>query len=648
MKCVPSLPRNAPRADVLAGAAAVCAALVALALYHTTLLPGFDFGDTGSLQTTVGSTLITPRVGYPLYFGIANLWFRVVGGDPARALNLCSAVEAALACGLSVLVAVELSGSIAAAGAAVLLFAVSYTFWSQAIIAEVYALHIGLFALTLLLLLRWANRPTTARLTLFFVVYAIGFGNHLSMVLLAPPYTIFLLLSAKDGWRSMFAPRVVVLALACAAIGASQYAWNVRALWYLPQPPEGMFDALRTFWFDVTKSDWRDTMVMHVPRSMLADHAAMYWFDLRQQFGPAVPLLALVGLVQLATRDARRAILMATLFAVNIGFAFGYNVGDAHVFYLPSHYILALLIAPGLTCAGRLTPRAVLPVAVLTMAYAGTRAYRDFPALDRSGDTRPAETIGALTDGLDDQRAILLADMNWQLANGLSYFAKVRRPAVAHARLADLLLYAPALVRDNLVVGRDVALTERARAEIDAAYGPLLPTASDPRVLVTPLSERVAGLPPGTPYVLCRLKPSRDMALDEGDLALALRVLSAPTPSSVSAPISVPAGDYAVVAGLTGRPPDLVFGSNLPFTKRVQLDGIRVDVRMESWLSVDTIRRMGFGHVVAGRRHTLIVERGVSFAAFDHTGLAIRTAYAANIFAPQPRYLIRTGRPAKP
>ena len=81
----------------------------------------------------------------------------MVGGDPAHALNLASAVEAALACGLSVLVAVELSGSIAAAIAAALLFAVSYTFWSQAVIAEVYALHIALVALTLLLLLRWAN-----------------------------------------------------------------------------------------------------------------------------------------------------------------------------------------------------------------------------------------------------------------------------------------------------------------------------------------------------------------------------------------------------------------------------------------------------------------------------------------------------------
>jgi MFS family permease len=612
-------------------------ALIAFAVYRATLLPGFDFGDTGSLQTTVGSTLITPRVGYPLYFAISNTWLRFVGGDPAHALNLASAVEAALACGLMVLLAVELSGSIAAATAVALLFAASYTFWSQAIIAEVYALHIGLVALTLLLLLRWANRPTTARLALFFAVYALGFGNHLSMVLLAPGCTLFLLLAAPGGWRSMFAPRVVLLAAGCAIAGAMQYAWNLRALWFLPQAPHGLLEALQTFWFDVTKSDWRDTMVMHVPQSMLGDHAAMYWFDLRQQFGAAAPLLALAGLAQLALVDARRAILMAALFAANVAFAFSYNVGDAHVFYLPSHFMLALLMAPGLTLAGRLTPRAAPLAAALVFAYAGARAYRDFPALDRSGDTRPADIIAALTAGLDDRQSILLADLNWQVANGLSYFGKVQRPGIAQAWMPDVLLYAPALVENNRAVGREVAVTERARDEVSAAYGPMLPVEPDSRVTVAPLSERVQGLPSGTPYVVCLLKPSRDLTLDAEDLARTLRALAGGEPPTL------PGGDYIAVAGLTGRPPVLLFGSNFPFTKQVQLDGVPLEVRMESWLSADTIRRMGFGQVVAGRQHTLIVERGVSFAAFDRSGRAIRTAYTANIFAPQPRYLIRKG-----
>src|SRR3954447_893932 len=95
--------------------AAVITGITAFALYRATLLPGVDFGDTGSFQTMAGSPLITPRDGYPLYFAIGAVTLWLTGAEPAHALNLTSAVEAAVACGLVVLVGVELSGSIAAA-----------------------------------------------------------------------------------------------------------------------------------------------------------------------------------------------------------------------------------------------------------------------------------------------------------------------------------------------------------------------------------------------------------------------------------------------------------------------------------------------------------------------------------------------------
>src|SRR2546429_324062 len=83
----------------------------------------------------------TPRDGSPLYTAIGTAFYWIAKGTPAHALNLASAVEGALACAVIVLVGVEMSGSVAAAAAAALLFATSYTFWSQSIIAEVYALH---------------------------------------------------------------------------------------------------------------------------------------------------------------------------------------------------------------------------------------------------------------------------------------------------------------------------------------------------------------------------------------------------------------------------------------------------------------------------------------------------------------------------
>ena len=619
--------------------AALIVALAAFTLYRTTMLPGADFGDTGSFQTMVGSPLITPRDGYPLYFALGTLSLWLTGAEPAHALNLASAIQAAAACGLIVLVAAELSGSVAAAVGAALLFAASYTFWSQAIIAEVYALHMALVALTLLLLLRWATTPTRGRLFLFFAVYALAFGNHLSMILLLPGYALFLVMAAPRGWRSMFAPRVIAMATACAIVGALQYTWNLRTLWLLPDPPHGLADALQRFWFDVTKSDWRDTMVMNVPQSLLGNHLAMYWFDLTQQFGIAGPILAAAGLLQLALTNARRATLMFTLFAVNLIFAYSYNVGDAHVFYLPSHLLLALLAAPGVVLAGRWVRQGAPIAATLLILYAGARAYHDLPALDRSRDTRPTAVVDALTTGLDDRRDILLTDVNWQIGNGLSYFVKMKRPEIASVRMPDVLLYAPALVADNRAIGRGVALTERARATIDAAYGPLLSVTRDARVPVPTLPDAIGEVAPGTRYVLCVLRPSPGLSLDTGELSKALRTLTAGRATDL------PKGDYVVIAGIVGNAPELVTAADRPFRRELTLQGVQVEVRMDSWLTSDTIRRMGFGHVVAARQHTLIVERGVSFAAFDDDGRAIRTAYASNIFAPQARYLVDTRQP---
>ena len=217
--------------------AAAGVALLAFALYHATLLPGLDFGDTPSFQVMGGEAVITPRDGYPLYFGVGSLFVRLTG-DRAHGLNLASAVEGALASGVIVLVATEFAGSLMAGVAAALLFAGSYTFWSQSVITEVYALHALMVALSLWLLLRWERRPTLPRLACFFAVYALGFGDHLSMVLLLPGYTLFLLASAPGGWRSLFTPRIVAMACAFAAPrrAASRDGTSTRSGWRRSRP----------------------------------------------------------------------------------------------------------------------------------------------------------------------------------------------------------------------------------------------------------------------------------------------------------------------------------------------------------------------------------------------------------------------------
>src|SRR5207247_10180608 len=179
---------------------------------------------------------------------------------------------------------------------------------------------------------------------------------------------------------------------------------------------------------------------------------------------------------------------------------------------------------------------------------------------------------------------------------------------VALARLPAVWLYAPALVADNRAIGREVALTGRARAAAAAAYGPLLPIVRDARVPVPRLSDIARETRAGTRYVLCVLRPSRDLRLDVAELSRAVRSLGG------GRVIELPDGDYAAVAGIAGELPELVTASAVPFRRELRLRGVAVEIRMEAWLASDTIRRMDFCAVVAGRRHTLIHERGTNFA----------------------------------
>src|SRR4051794_15172252 len=179
-------PKSSPRRDgasLIAVAAVV--ATVAFWAYSQTLLPGVDLGDTGGFQAAVLWPAVSARQAYPLYYSLAKPFVAAVAGaHPARALNLFSAVWGACAIGVLTLLVAELSASVLAGIVAGLLLAVSYTFWTQAIIAEVYTLHLTLVGVCLLALVAYARRPSTPRLALFCAVYAVAFGNHLSMIVL--------------------------------------------------------------------------------------------------------------------------------------------------------------------------------------------------------------------------------------------------------------------------------------------------------------------------------------------------------------------------------------------------------------------------------------------------------------------------------
>ncbi|MCX7670473.1 MAG: DUF2723 domain-containing protein, partial [Anaerolineae bacterium] len=134
-------------------------ALLSFALYLRTLAPGLLGGDSGEFQFAAWLGGFAHPTGYPLYLLMGWLWTHIVPlGDPAWRMNLLSAIWGAATAGMFYLLAGQI-GMLAgrpgpfvrpAAFCAAALFAVTPTFWSQAVIAEVYTLNAALLVACLL------------------------------------------------------------------------------------------------------------------------------------------------------------------------------------------------------------------------------------------------------------------------------------------------------------------------------------------------------------------------------------------------------------------------------------------------------------------------------------------------------------------
>jgi hypothetical protein len=190
----------------------------------------------------------------------------------------------------------------------------------------------------------------------------------------------------------------------------------------------------------------------------------------------------------------------------------------------------------------------------------------------------------------------------------------------------------------NTQAGREVVVTPDVAAKLRArgyqlSFSDLDDIASLGLSREKVFVSQVAALRPHTTYALGILRPNRESPLDMTELTTAWTALTGGT-------TALPAlGNYTIVLGETGQRPALIESRDRPFRLSMKIDSADFDVRMESWLPTDTIRRAGFGHVIVNRRHVLTLERGVSFAALGPLNEPALVTYRSGIFAPLDRLL---------
>ena len=102
---------------------------------------------------------------------------------------------------------------------------------------------------------------------------------------------------------------------------------------------------------------------------------------------------------------------------------------------------------------------------------------------------------------------------------------------------------------------------------------------------------------------------------------------------------------FEVFAGVAGDPVQFHRASSRPFTDSVLILDESLTIRMDSWLPFDTFRRAGFGHVLRGREHVMIVERGASLVWFGREGTTSEPFYWAGLLAAQPRFRVPAATP---
>jgi len=190
---------------------ALLTALVAFALYLRTLAPGLLGGDSGEFQFAAWLGGYVHPTGYPLYLMLGWLWTHLLPlRDPAWRMNLLSALSGSAAVGLVYLLAlrVEKATSIvhrpssiviprAVSVFAALTFAVTPTFWSQAVVTEVYALNALFVAAVLLAAVTWARTRSRRDLYITAAIYGLSLAHHRTMLLLAPAILIYPWLVAR-------------------------------------------------------------------------------------------------------------------------------------------------------------------------------------------------------------------------------------------------------------------------------------------------------------------------------------------------------------------------------------------------------------------------------------------------------------------
>lgn len=326
---------------------------LAFALYLRTAARSATYGDGPELAAAAYQLGVAHPTGYPLYTLLAHLFIRIIPiGEVIFRTTLLSAITCAVSVGVLYLLALALLRRRWIAAFVAALIAVSDTLWGQAVLTEVYGLHMALTLSVLTCLVYWDRTGNAGFLRVAAVLFGLSLTHHLMTLTWIPAYVLIVWLSPHRAqlrlqWRAVcvgvFLPLLLYLYLPLAARRDPPLNWgDVRTFSNFVDHITGAQYRYRmghktfaTWWNNVYNyGGWPE------------DHKCDGY--LLTQFSIAIIWLAPIGIWSLARRNRRYLLVTIVAYLIPLGWALWYNIPDPEAYYLPSHVVVALWIGLGL------------------------------------------------------------------------------------------------------------------------------------------------------------------------------------------------------------------------------------------------------------------------------------------------------------
>lgn len=427
--------------------------LISLGVYISTLCPSVYYGDSAEWQTVSYIFGLPHNTGYPLYITLGKLFTLLPFKNIAWRVNLMSAFFAALAAAFAYGVLWRLTKDSWVSASGALLFAFTETFWSQAIVAEVYTLNAFFIAAVLYCLLTWKENREIRWLYGAAALYAFSFGNHLTTITLLPALLLFIFLVSP---KALFSLHNLVIVSLLVALAASMYIYlPLRSFkkplfdwpreWSAWTQTKGELYKWKDFHSYVTGGRFKQRMLLlpeHKTKETPEERQTKiikfftkklvnYHSWLRHQYTLLALITAFLGALGMLFTHFRTFLLFTLIALGNLAFSLTYEIVDIYVYYIPSYMMLVFFIAYAvfgikkflLIPIGReikensSLARALRTVVILgVVALPLTALAANYHDVDMSGENSADELARTFLEGCDENAMVVIGGWSWDSA----------------------------------------------------------------------------------------------------------------------------------------------------------------------------------------------------------------------------------------